>query len=1554
MLYIWLQHKQRGKGIYLPDERNWTGDITLRQGEAGWPERLLLPVRVLDGNWYMQRPKAYAWKGAPDLEEMELTAASQLTLIGPPGDIHLVIGSCTRENTIMDKYLLPAEQSLQIGRDKGSDICLKEGFASARHGVLRRSGGRVSYQDQSSNGSFVNGELIRGQICNLSPGDRIDIPQGLTIFYLGDVLAINRAPQLEQVSRLQPYEPPVPEVDVAEAVRHSPSVYEAYHRSPRRLQKPNLEPIEIEPPLTKAEESELPILLQVGPSLTMILPMLMATLMMNRAGAGLVMVGTSAALAVVWGFFNRKHRKEQAALKEAQRLATCSSYYAEVEERLRIEKSREEQRLNHNFLSLQQCVEMPRSNAHRLWERLPTHQDFLAARLGLGEVPLPAPIQIPKDKLSLVEDPLRFEPKRLYDSYSILRDVPLTIDTAQHQVIGVLGAERSPWMLQSMLMQLAAYHSYHDVKMAVLYSPEHRAVWEWARWLPHVFSSDDRALRMVVSSRAAIHEVLSYLDNVLSVRVERAGNPVAAAEGAAVRDEPRSQGALPHYVVFVTAPELIENEPILRYASQSGLGFTMLVQAPSMEHLPKECKLIIDARNNLGSVYTSEGDVTGVRYEIPSRQQLSEFSQQLAGIRVHDAVESAAIPSMVTFLDAYAVRRVEELDIWRHWNENHPYEGIKSIIGLRAGSQPFMLDISDKFHGPHGLIGGTTGSGKSVLLESYILSTAVNYHPMDVQFVLIDYKGGGTSEAFRDLPHVVGVIDNLQGERVIFRALASIQGEITRRLALFKEAGVNNIDSYMQSIDRSPDDKPMGHLIVVVDEFAELKDEQPEFMESLVSAARIGRSVGVHLILATQKPAGAVSDSIDANSRFRICLRVASTGDSKEMLKRPDAAYIRGMGRCFVRVGNDELFEQVQTSFSGAAYDPQALSPQEEPRLLNEAGQPIVMKKLRKGAGQKKQTQMQAVLSHIAQTVQQHGLQPLRRLWQDELATTLMLESIAELRGQMYAQGRWPAMPGDELVSFYGLADSIASQEYRLLNMDFLADRSHLIIGLSGTGKTTALQTIAVSLALRYTPAQVNIYAFSLTSKQLGCLSALPHTGDVVFEESPDEQSRLLHLLLDESARRKELFSELSTDNIVSYNKAVHLRPNLAAVPYIVVLVDRMQQLRDWEKDREQDLNRFYDLLKEGAARGIYFVLTALAKNELMLRHQAFVSTVALQLEDRASFAEVLGIRVPSDWNGIMACEGRGAIASEQGPLEMQVALYGSSESDAARADAIVSLGQEMSAAWQGPRPASIPRIPRDVRLSQFLAGLTPAESWKQAAWLPLGYHKQTAQPLYAKLQDYHSFLITGPAKSGKSSLIMQLALLLRAMGGEVQLIGGMELQRWGSAQGFDVMQPGEPRCQAYLAGLPAALVKPRSDALKLAREQGIEAYAAQTAGFKPYALLIDDLDALIEQCEDNEAGREAVNSLRHYPVDRTRPYRIHLIASVSHKAAEKHRLKEPLSTLINQARFLLLQGRIDKLSFVQAAMSAAQRRLQMPLGEAWMMEGGEGQPLLIPAPDED
>ena len=259
---------------------------------------------------------------------------------------------------------------------------------------------------------------------------------------------------------------------------------------------------------------------------------------------------------------------------------------------------------------------------------------------------------------------------------------------------------------------------------------------------------------------------------------------------------------------------------------------------------------------------------------------------------------------MISFLEMYDVGKVEQLNITNRWKNNDPTKSLQAPIGVDKNRELFKLDLHEKFYGPHGLIAGMTGSGKSEFIITYILSMAINYSPDEVSFILIDYKGGGLAGAFQNketgmkLPHLAGSITNLDTVEMN-RALSSIQSELRRRQRIFNDArdalneSTIDIYKYQRLFREGLVKEPVTHLFIISDEFAELKSQQPEFMDQLISTARIGRSLGVHLILATQKPAGVVDDQIWSNSKFRVCLKVQDKSDSMDMIKCPDAASLK-------------------------------------------------------------------------------------------------------------------------------------------------------------------------------------------------------------------------------------------------------------------------------------------------------------------------------------------------------------------------------------------------------------------------------------------------------------------------------------------------------------------------------------------------------------------------------------------------------------------------------------------------------------------------------------
>ncbi len=920
------------KEFLLPAVNNADYSIILNNDIFVLDQDIELHMEVIDHNWHFLPSEDYRIEDTVTKENVfgkDLQDNDLLTVILSGGErLSVMVDEMSSFFHVFEKYDLRDAGEITIGKNENSVIRYDtRNLVSREHAVIRKSGEQFILEDRSSNGVFVNSVRMVGSR-QLEFGDYINI-FGLRIVFLDTLIAVHA--QAEQVvvneNRLRKYVQPSYKKAEGAGKRAGKKIY---RRSPRQIYKIDEETVEIEAPPQPKTLNKKSIGMLIGPSMTMALPMLLGCGLAiystkasgNSSGAfmytGLVTAVSSALIGVMWALLNLNADKKKNREEELHRFEAYGEYLIKCSNQIKEKYEKNSSSLNAMYLSAENCCTYDENNA-TLWNRNVNHKDFLYHRLGTGNMPFQVKVDIPKERFTLINDSLAEKPAMIQQSFKELHNVPICVDLVKHRMIGIVGGAQKRGavdIMHNLVAQLAVSNCYTNVKMAFLYDEgeEEAEKWQYLKWLPHVWS-EDKKTRYVAASKTEAGDVLYEITQTLRTRYEN-----RSASGGLAKEKP----ALPQYILFVSNPELLEGELINKYMEdERNVDLTTVFLAEHYEDLPNECDFIIQNDEQFTGMYSVDADEeekVAVSFDMITDSQLEQLSRTLADIEVNETETGGDIPSALTFFDMFGINRPEEFPVIDKWKKNRTYDSMKAVIGQKAGGSPWYLDIHEKYHGPHGLIAGTTGSGKSETLQTYILSLAMNFSPDDVGFFIIDYKGGGMANLFNGLPHMIGQISNLSGNQVK-RAMVSIKSENKRRQRIFNDHGVNNINLYTRLYKNNEATVPVPHLFIIIDEFAELKREEPDFMRELISVAQVGRSLGVHLILATQKPSGTVDDNIWSNSKFRLCLRVQDRQDSNDMLHRPDAAYITQAGRCYMQVGNDELFELFQSGFSGAAYD---------------------------------------------------------------------------------------------------------------------------------------------------------------------------------------------------------------------------------------------------------------------------------------------------------------------------------------------------------------------------------------------------------------------------------------------------------------------------------------------------------------------------------------------------------------------------------------------------------------------------------------------------------
>ena len=1240
---------------------------------------------------------------------------------------------------------LPYQGKLTCGRRTDNDIVLAFPIVSGHHFTLTMERGSVHVEDQdSTNHLYLNGNPISK--AKMVSGDVLSIYTFRFLLRNGAMHFENMGAALRLNQRQQSEGAPEQEESAASPGKRSTGAYLIYHTSPRTREELPQEDIILSPapgqgPAGSGRRGNWAYLIGSGAMMAASLATgMMSPAMLLARAAGMISPIANMAM------FSKMSKEEKQQLEEYERLRK-ERYQAYIDDqKARIQKIADVQRriVTQENPAPRECMTNAMQLRRRLWERMPQDSDFLSTRLGIGKDKLCVEVKTRADVDGFSmhdDDEIEKLSEQIIEETRYVDNMPIRVDLRSCQTIGIVGPrDRVFYQLRAILMELTSQHSFQDLRMVGLFEQKDAPLWGILRWIPH-FSDETGQVRYIAFDRERIHNTCELLEDMIRRRGEQ-----NSEFGTANKKIP-----LPHFVIVAGSREILFGETIYEdlMANRPNLGVTTIVLGESLYDLPQTCQFLIDLTQE--PVAYEREKYNERRYfsldEKIHQKDLETYARRLAAIELESRSAEAGLPSSVTFLEGYQVETVEQLQILDRWKNSEPFRTLEAPIGMMNGGKLFSLNIrsGDRAHGPHGLLAGTTGSGKSELLQTWILSMAVNYHPHDVNFVIIDYKGGGMSDLLEPLPHVVGKITNI--DRNIGRSLVSLKSELKRRERLFAAAGVNNIDKYQRAFHAGEVSERLPHLIIVTDEFAEMKKEEPEFMTELNSVATTGRSLGIHLLLATQKPAGVVNDQINSNSRFRICMKVQDVSDSREMLKRPDAARITQAGRAYIRVGEDELFSLFQSFYSAAEYSggkAGGAARENRVKIVGMTGNRINPVKKKRRDDRSGVDELTAVIAHINALCKLSGIKKLSGPWLPELPHWLPLTSVLE-DGVFDGTG-WNIRRRGLSVPF-GMYDVPAQQVQGTMYMDFSQNGHYSVYGSPGSGKTILLKTILLSIGMHYHPSAVRITILDAGSWSLSEFADMPHVEEVILNQEEDKLRKFIAKLRREMEARKKAFLKEAVNSLTAYQETVS-----ESLPAIVIVIDQIAQL--FEQSME-----FGELMEEvaasGATYGIYLLFSANTSIGLKYKFLQMVKgAVTLQMPDKGDYTTIVG---PISGISLPMFPGR-ALMRGNPPTAFQTAIYMDEQDDQRRHEKLVLLTKQMLLCASGMRSEQPqPDTPE-----------TPAESvgleYQQRDSLPLGVDTETLEPVHFTLEKgrYVLMLSAADAERGVQALDQAQTLLSR------------------------------------------------------------------------------------------------------------------------------------------------------------------------------------------------
>jgi S-DNA-T family DNA segregation ATPase FtsK/SpoIIIE len=1122
---------------------------------------------------------------------------------------------------------------------------------------------------------------------------------------------------------LAPYEPP------DAALHPSDDGGIDFNRPPRLLPPPRTTKFKLPPLPAENDRRPLPILMAAAPvalGVTMAIALKEPDMLAMSAFSPVMMMGNY--------FTNRKAGRKTHAQRMSEYRESKKRIEQDASDALAVERGarRDECPDPASVLSI---ASGPR---RRLWERRRTDPDYLLLRAGTANLP------------SAVEltDPELDEHRR--QVFWTVPDAPLTIPLTQRGVVGVAGPGDTPRAIGRWLVsQAAVLHSPNDLRIYVLTDSSGRGSWEWVRWLPHCRPGPAGNCAALIgndaeSVAARIAELLATIN----------------ARYKALRDADREKVRFEDDIVVVfdgsrklrSLPGTIQ---ILREGPAVGI-YAICLDADE-QLLPAECQAVAAiGPDGLRVQQMMTDTVREARPDHVSPGWCGRLARAIAPIRdVSDDGDTAGLPDSSRLLDVLRLEPPTPEAVASRWNAGG--RSTMAVIG-ESYDGPFGIDI--RRDGPHGLIAGTTGSGKSELLQSIVASLAVANRPDEMTFVLVDYKGGS---AFADcvlLPHTVGMVTDLD-THLVERALVSLTAELTRREHTLAAAGAKDIEDYQLLLDRRQAEEPMPRLLIVIDEFASMVRDLPDFVTGLVNIAQRGRSLGIHLILATQRPSGVVSGDIRANTNLRIALRVTDPAESMDVIDAKEAAHISKStpGRAYVRLGHTSLipFQSGRVGGRRPGTDAQANAiprPWAAPVDWAVLGRPEPARPAAKKRAQEEITDLKVLVEQVQRAVQMLDIPAQHSPWLPALPETLLLGDVISRSG------------GSHQGSF-GIEDLPSLQAQRPASVR-LETFSHLMAaGAPRSGRSQLLRTIAGALALEHSCADVHMYGIDCGNGALLPLADLPHCGAVVSRTQTERAVRLLGRLTAELARRQELLSE---SGVADVNEQRASAAEAQRLPHIIVFLDRWEGFTTslGELNNGSLTEAVNRILVEGASAGIHLVMTGdrtlIAGRISTMCEEKLVFKMAEK--DDYGFAGLRPRNMPDD-----VAPGR-AFRAGSG-LEVQVALLGPDASGQGQAAELRSIATSCAS-----RDVSVPAGGRPFRVDVLPSRISFEDAWamRPAPTGPLfgmvGVGGDTLTALGPDLSaGAPCFIVGGPAKSGRSTILMSMARSFLASGTRLILV---------------------------------------------------------------------------------------------------------------------------------------------------------------------------------------